>query len=67
MSQANQALLVIDVQESFRHRDYWSEKGLGDYVQAQQSLINQAQESKTPIVQIFHLETANAPIPGQSL
>jgi nicotinamidase-related amidase len=53
---AQAALLVIDAQESFRHRPYFLPGGLSAYVERQQALIDGARESGVPIVQIFHLE-----------
>lgn len=50
------ALLVVDVQESFRHRPYWSEKPLPAFIRSLQSLINGCADRKVPIVQIFHTE-----------
>lgn len=50
------ALLVVDVQESFRHRSYWSDKHLSAFVRSLQSLINGCVDRKIPIVQIFHTE-----------
>lgn len=48
------ALLVIDVQESFRHSAYWSEVDLGAYLERQQALIDGAAARGIPVVQIFH-------------
>lgn len=51
------ALLVIDAQESFRHRPYFSEADLPAYLERQQALIDGARATGLPIVQIFHTET----------
>ena len=51
---ANTALLVIDVQESFRHAPYFDDSELPDFLSAQQALIDGAAASGMPIVQIFH-------------
>jgi len=40
MSHADTALLVIDVQESFRHRPYWRTDDLPDFVDRLQALID---------------------------
>lgn len=48
------ALLVIDAQESFRHRPYYVEDDLPAYIAAQQALIDGAKAAGIPIVQIFH-------------
>ncbi len=54
MSPAKTALIVIDVQESFRHMPYWSEEGLETFLHKQQALIDAAVAAGVPIVQIFH-------------
>lgn len=50
------ALIVIDVQESFRHRPYWSETDLSAYIEKQQALIDGCVAAGVPVVQIFHVE-----------
>lgn len=50
------ALLVIDVQESFRHRPYWSEADLPHFVDRLQALIDGAAALGLPILQAFHVE-----------
>lgn len=50
------SLIVIDVQESFRHRPYFSETQTHAYLEAQNALIQQAQELGIPIVRVFHVE-----------
>lgn len=54
MSSQNTALVVIDVQDSFRHMPYWSEDGLEHYLERQQALIDGAVAAGIPVVQIFH-------------
>jgi nicotinamidase-related amidase len=49
------ALVVIDVQESFRHRDYWDEAALPAFIARQQALIDGAGAAGIPVVQIFHV------------
>lgn len=49
-------LLVIDAQESFRQRPYFTDRDLGAYVQAQNALIEGAQRHGVPIVRIFHVD-----------
>ncbi|WP_416796511.1 isochorismatase family protein [Ciceribacter azotifigens] len=56
MSANDVALIVIDVQESFRHRPYFREKGLAAYIARQQALIDGARAAGVPVVQIFHVE-----------
>jgi nicotinamidase-related amidase len=48
------ALLVIDVQESFTRRPYFSPENLPTYLAAQNALIAGAQALKMPIVRVFH-------------
>ena len=49
------ALIVIDVQESFRRRPYWSENDLPAYLARQQALIDGCAARGVPVVQIFHV------------
>lgn len=51
-----QALLVIDVQESFRQRPYFSAEGLAAFIRNVQSLIDRSQEQGIAVVQVFHRE-----------
>lgn len=50
------ALLVIDVQESFPYRPYWTASGVQTYIKQQQALIDGCAARGVPIVQIFHTE-----------
>lgn len=54
------ALLVIDAQESFRHRPYWSAVDASVFVRNLQSLIDGCAARKVPVVQIFHTEDKGA-------
>ncbi|WP_320195949.1 isochorismatase family protein [Agrobacterium rosae] len=56
MSHSNPALLVIDVQESFRQAPYFDESGLPAYLAAQQKLIDGAEAAGIPVIQIFHVD-----------
>lgn len=47
-------LLVIDAQESFRHRPYFSPERFDPYLAAQNALIRGCAERGVPIVRIFH-------------
>jgi nicotinamidase-related amidase len=47
------ALLVIDVQESFRHRPYWRDHHVPLFVERLQALIDGAEARKIPVLQIF--------------
>lgn len=51
---AGTALLVIDVQESFRYRPYWRDDDIPAFRASQQALIDGARSSGIPVVQIFH-------------
>jgi nicotinamidase-related amidase len=51
------ALIVIDAQESFRHRPYFSPRDVPGYLAAQNALIEAAQRRGIPIVRIFHVES----------
>lgn len=50
------ALLVIDTQESFRHRPYFRADDLPVYLERQQALIDGARAAGIPIIQVFHVE-----------
>ncbi|TAG26867.1 MAG: isochorismatase family protein [Burkholderiales bacterium] len=50
------ALIVIDVQESFAHRPYFSEINLPIYLQHQNALIAGCISQGIPIVRVFHVE-----------
>lgn len=50
----NTCLLVIDVQESFRHRPYFSEAALPAYLAAQNALIAGCAAAGVPVVRVFH-------------
>jgi nicotinamidase-related amidase len=56
LSSTSTALIVIDVQESFRHRPYYSADGMPIYLAAQNTLIGASKERGIPIVRIFHSE-----------
>lgn len=50
------ALLVIDVQDSFRHAPYWSEVDLPPFLERMQTLIDGAMARSIPVLQIFHTD-----------
>lgn len=52
----NTCLIVIDVQESFRHRPYYTANDTPAYLAAQNKLIAGAQKAGVPIVRIFHVD-----------
>lgn len=53
---SHKALIVIDVQHSFRHSAYWSETDLTEYLAKQQALINGCVQQGIAVVQVFHVE-----------
>lgn len=50
------ALLVIDVQESFRQTPDWSDVDVAHFTERQQALIDGAVARGLPVLQIFHVE-----------
>jgi nicotinamidase-related amidase len=56
MSTTDTALLVIDAQESFRHRPYFVSEDVPAFVDRLQALVNGAAAAGIPVVQIFHVE-----------
>ena len=60
MSHASTALIVVDAQESFRHRDYWTPADFTAFSDRLQALIDGARRRRIPIVQIFHVEETGA-------
>jgi nicotinamidase-related amidase len=57
----HQALIVIDVQESFRQRPYFRADELPAFLANVQSLIDRAGERGVPVVQVFHEEPGDDP------
>jgi nicotinamidase-related amidase len=55
-----QALIVIDVQESFRHRPYFTDAEVPQFLANVQGLINRARARDIPVVQVFHREAGGA-------
>jgi nicotinamidase-related amidase len=55
-STASTALLVVDAQESFRHRPYWHAQDAARFAGRLQALIDGAAARGIPVVQIFHVE-----------
>jgi nicotinamidase-related amidase len=56
----NSALIVVDVQESFRHSTYWSEADVPAFLAAVQKLTDDAASSGVPVVQILHVQPEGA-------
>jgi len=56
-----QALILIDVQESFRRRPYWRDDELPLFLTNLRSLLERARARHIPVVQIFHQELGDDP------
>jgi nicotinamidase-related amidase len=56
-----QALLLVDVQESFRKRSYWRANELPAFLKNVQLLIDRCRSAGIPIAQVFHEELNNDP------
>ncbi|MDR7153049.1 nicotinamidase-related amidase [Hydrogenophaga palleronii] len=54
-------LIVIDVQESFRHFPFFSQQDLPAYLAAQNALIEGAKAVNMPIVRVFHRQGPAVP------
>lgn len=50
------ALINIDTQQSFHHREYWQESGFGAFQQAMLGLIEGCESRGIPVVDIFHVD-----------
>ena len=50
------ALIVIDVQESFRHRPYFSNADVAEYLMHQNALIEGSKQRGIAIIRVFHVE-----------
>jgi len=60
MSFSDTALIVVDVQESFRQRPYWNDADAPAFRKNLQTLIDGATARGIPVVQIFHVEDDGA-------
>jgi len=56
MSSSPYAVVVVDAQESFRHRPYFCADDLDRYLERQQALIDGATAAGAAVLQIFHVE-----------
>ncbi|HET9391846.1 MAG TPA: isochorismatase family protein [Steroidobacteraceae bacterium] len=54
-------LIVIDVQESFRHRPYWQAAEAPGFLANVQSLIERCRQQGVPVLQVFHRESPDHP------
>src|ERR1700710_1233951 len=55
MSISDTALIVIDVQESFRQRPFWSDADMPVFMERLQKLVDGAKAQNIPVVQVFHV------------
>jgi nicotinamidase-related amidase len=60
MTHSSTALIVVDVQESFRHRPYWSDADVPFFLDHLQALIDGSRARGIPVVQVFHVEDTGA-------
>jgi nicotinamidase-related amidase len=60
MAAYDSALIVIDAQNSFRHRTYWRDSDVPLFLDRLQVLINGARKRSIPLVQVFHIENDGA-------
>ncbi|MGA7776957.1 MAG: isochorismatase family protein [Paraburkholderia sp.] len=58
LNAARSALVIIDVQESFRQAPFWSDADLPDFKRAVLRLERGAREHGVPVVHIFHIGKA---------
>jgi len=56
-----QALIVVDVQESFRRRPYFRDEELPRFLRNVQSLVNRCTARGIAVVQVFHQEPGDDP------
>lgn len=54
-------LLVIDVQQSFRQRPYWSEEEAPVFFARLQQVVDRAAETGVPVLQVFHTDDGEGP------
>jgi nicotinamidase-related amidase len=52
-------LIVIDAQESFRHRPYFTDHDMPAYLAAQNALIEGCTEQGVQVIRIFHVDGPN--------
>ena len=57
----NTALIVIDVQESFRHRPYFTEHELPAFLAAQNALISGSLARVIPALRVLHRDGPDEP------
>jgi nicotinamidase-related amidase len=50
------ALLLVDVQQSFRHRPYWTETDVPAFLQCSNALVAGCVARAIPVVRVFHVD-----------
>ena len=50
------ALIVVDAQQSFLHRPYWSETDSPPFIERLQMLIDRCVAQQIPVLQVFHVQ-----------
>jgi nicotinamidase-related amidase len=53
------ALIVIDVQQSFTARPYWTGEGVPAFLDTLQKLIDRAHAASVPVLQVFHVDAVD--------
>ena len=56
----NTALLLIDVQQSFKHRPYWNEADVPAFLARTNTLVAGCAAAGVPVVQVFHTDPGPA-------
>ena len=54
------ALLLVDIQESFRHRPYWQDEHLAAFLERTNALIDGCAARGVPVVRILHVDDDEA-------
>jgi len=54
------ALLVVDVQQSFMNRPYWTDAEYPEFLAKLQSLVDRSRSREIPVLQIFHEEAPDS-------
>jgi nicotinamidase-related amidase len=55
------ALIVVDAQQSFLKRPYWSETDAPRFIERLQALIDRCTAQHIPVLQVFHVEEDDGP------
>ena len=56
----NTALLLIDVQQSFKHRPYWNEADVPAFLARTNALVAGCAAAGVPVVRVFHTDAGPA-------